>query len=510
MGIDVSSDKVYSTPELVLVTIVLAIATFMQVLDTTIANVSIPTIAGDLGISSSQGTWVITGFGVSNAISIAASGFFAKRIGEVRLLMLATLLFTLFSFLSGISESITELVTFRVLQGAVAGPVIPISQSLILRAYPRRLQNLAMAFWGMTVILAPVFGPILGGYISDNYSWEWIFFINIPLGIFVVALGTPLLKRLETKPEEYPFSYIGFALLIVGVGSLQILLDQGEQLGWWGSMEIRILTVVSIVTLVYFFIWQLYDKNPIVDISLFKSINFSVSTLGISLGYLVYFGAIVLIPQLLQMVYGYTALWAGIALAPIGILPVVFATAIAKLSDRYDLRILISISFIIYAICFFWRAYVFIPGIPLSAVIWPQFVQGLALVFFLMPLTTLGLQDIPDNKLASATSVQNFARTLAGSIGTSITTTMWSNRATLHHSHLTENINMYSPDVALMYQVLEEKGLSSTEISLFLNQEISSQALIMSANDIFWLSGWIFLGLIVITWFAKRSKNIAT
>lgn len=505
----VNSDKVYSKAELIFVTIVLAIATFMQVLDTTIANVAIPTIAGDLGVSTTQGTWVITGFGVSNAISIAASGFFAKRMGEVRLLIWSTLLFTLFSFLSGMATDMTTLIIFRVLQGAVAGPVIPLSQSLILRAYPRKLQSLAMAFWGMTVILAPVLGPILGGYISDNFDWSWIFFINVPLGIFVVLVGAPLLKRLETKPENYPFSYIAFALLIIGVGSLQILLDQGEQWGWWGSNGIRILIVISVVALIYFFVMQIFDKNPIIDFSLFKSLNFSISTLCISLAYLVYFGAIVLIPQLLQMVYGYTALWAGIVLAPLGILPVVLVAYVAKLCDRMDLRVIVTFSFILYAVCFFWRAAVFTPDIPMSAVIWPQLLQGLALTCFLMPLTTLGLQDIPDDKLAAATSVQNFLRTLAGSIGTSITTTMWNDRAILHHSHLAENINLYNPNVANLYGALEEHGLSQFDVSTVLNTEITSQSLIMSANDIFWLSGWIFIVLIGLVWFAKPKKSAA-
>lgn len=497
------SPKTYSGPELVLVTIVLAIATFMQVLDSTIANVAIPTISGELGVSSSQGTWVITGFGVSNAISIAASGFFAKRIGEVRLLIISTALFTLFSFLSGISESINTLVLFRVLQGAVAGPVIPLSQSLLLKAYPPAMQNMAMAFWSMTVILAPVFGPIMGGYICDSYNWSWIFFINIPLGIFIVFLGAPLLKRLETKRETLPFNYIGMGLLILGVGCLQLVLDQGQQLGWFASTEIVVLAIISVIALVYLVIWELFDKNPIVDFSLFKSVNFTIGTVSVSLAYMAYFGAIVLIPQLLQTVYGYTALWAGIALAPIGILPIIISAPLAKLTDKIDVRWVVTTSFIFYAICFFWRAYTYVPQISLSAVIWPQFVQGIALACFLMPLTTLTLAGLPAEKLASATSLANFFRTLAGSIGTSITTTMWSDRASLHHSQLVENISVYNNQALEAYSALELHGLSQEQISTYINEEITAQSLVMSANDIFWMSGCIFIVLIVTVWLAK-------
>lgn len=502
-----SDKKVYSNTELIFVTIVLAIATFMQVLDTTIANVSIPTIAGDLGISSNQGTWIITGFGVSNAISIAASGFFAQKIGEVKLLIYSTALFTFFSFMSGISESIDTLVFFRVMQGAVAGPVIPISQSLIMRAYPQRMQNLALAFWGMTVILAPVFGPILGGYISDNYDWAWIFFINIPLGIFVVLAGAPLLKRLETKPMKIPFSYIAFGLLALGVGALQVMLDQGEQLGWWGSLEIKLLAVASVVGLIYFYLWQRNSENPIIDFSLFKSLNFTIGTIGISLANMAYFGAIILIPQLLQTVYGYTALWAGIALSPIGLLPILFSAYVAKLSDTVDLRIIVTVSFILYALCFFWRAYLFVPEMPLDAVIWPQLVQGLALACFFMPLTALSLQGIPPEKLANATSIQNFFRTLAGSVGTSITTTMWSNRSSFHHSRLTEGIDPYNPEVSSAIGEYGGSGVSDISALATLNNEITAQSLIMSANDIFWVSGWIFIGLIIIVWLAKPVKQ---
>lgn len=503
-----SISQKYTRAELVLVTIVLAVATFMQVLDSTIANVAVPTISGDLGVSSTVGTWVITGFGASNAVSIAASGFLAKKVGEVRLLLISTALFTLFSFLAGISNSIGTLIFFRVLQGAVAGPVIPLSQSLLLRSYPPIMKNMAMAFWSMTVILAPVVGPILGGYICYNYTWSWIFFINIPLGIAIVIIGIPLLKRLETKPQVIPFNFISLGLLTIGVGCLQIMLDKGNQLGWLASKQIIILAIISVVSLTYLVIGELFNKNPTVDFSLFKSRNFTIGTLSVSLAYMAYFGAIVLIPQLLQEVYGYTALWAGIALAPIGIIPILISAPLAKLSNKIDIRFVITTSFVFYAICFFWRAFTYTPNMGLAEVVWPQFIQGIAVACFLMPLTTLTLSGLPENRLASATSLSNFFRTLAGSVGTSITTTMWSNNAALHHSQLVENINLYNPESTLTYQTLERIGLNLQQIPSYLNQQITDQSLIMSANDIFWLSGCTFILLIMMIWFAKPSQKV--
>lgn len=489
--------------KLVWATIALSLATFMQVLDSTIANVAIPTIAGDLGVSMSQGTWVITSFGVSNAISIAISGFLAKRFGEVRVFLWATALFTLFSFTCGFSDSIEMLILFRVLQGAVAGPVIPLSQSLIMRCYPPKMQNMALAFWSMTIILAPVFGPIFGGYISDNFHWGWIFFMNIPLGIFVVIVGALILKGMESKVINIPFNVIGLALLSVGVGCLQVLLDKGQELGWLASNEIVILAVISAIALVFLVIWELTSKNPVVELALFKSRNFTIGTISVSLAYMAYFGAIVLLPQLLQEVYGYTATWAGLALAPIGLLPILFSAPVAKLSNYLDIRWIVSFSFVFFAICFFWRAYTFEPSMGFSAVVWPQLVQGMAVACFFMPLTILTLSGLPPEKLASASSLSNFFRTLAGSIGTSITTTMWSDREAVHHSQLTEYITDYNPESLNTYQEMGVHGLTQEQTSGYLAQQITSQGLIIGANEIFWLCGWVFIILIVTVWFAK-------
>lgn len=489
--------------KLVFMTVLLSLATFMQVLDSTIANVAIPTISGSLGVSNTEGTWVITTFGVSNAISIALTGFLAKRYGEVKVFLFATGLFTLFSFLCGISDSLGMLLLFRCVQGAVAGPVIPLSQSILLRGYPVKLQKMALALWSMTIILAPVCGPILGGYISTNYDWSWIFFMNVPIGIIVVVFGTYLLKPMESKISKIPFNYIGLALLIVGVGCLQVFLDKGQELNWFASKEIIALAIIAVITLTFLVIWELNNDNPVIDFSLFKIRNFSIGTISTSLSYMAYFGAIVLLPQLLQEVYNYNATWSGLALAPIGLLPILLASFVAKVSDYVDIRWLITTSFIFYSICFFWRAYTFELNIDFTNIALPQLVQGVAVACFFMPLTVLTLSGLPADRLASASGLSNFFRTLAGSVGTSITTTLWADRASLHHANLAESITPYDANSVDYFNQMSAHGLSQSQTAIYVNEQISAQSLIMSANDIFWLCGWVFIALLVTIWFAK-------
>lgn len=489
--------------QLVLMTIALSLATFMQVLDSTIANVAIPTIAGNLGASNSQGTWVITSFGVANAISIPITGWLAKRIGEVRLFVWSTIAFALASFLCGVANSLTTLILFRVIQGLVAGPLIPLSQSLLLSNYPPAKRSIALSLWAMTVVVAPICGPILGGWISDNYHWGWIFFINVPIGIVVTILTLQTLRNRETKTEIRPIDTVGLVLLVVGIGALQIMLDRGRELDWFSSTEIIVLTVVAVVALSVLFVWEMTDDHPVVDLTLFKSRNFTIGCLSISLAYMLYFGSIVLLPQLLQEVYGYTATWAGLASAPVGIFPVILSPIIGRFAHRIDMRKLVTFSFIMYAVCFYWRAYTFEPGMDFGASAWPQFIQGFAVACFFMPLTTITLSGLPPERLAAASSLSNFTRTLAGSIGTSITTTMWTNRESLHHAQLTESVNPFNPNAQAMYSQLEGLGMTQQQASGWIAQQITNQGLIISANEIFWMSAGIFLVLLGLVWFAK-------
>ena len=488
---------------LAMLTLVLSLATFMLVLDSTIANVAIPTIAGDLGASSSQGTWVITSFGVANAISIPITGWLAKRFGEVRLFLIATLLFVLASWLCGIANSLEMLIVFRVLQGAVAGPIIPLSQSLLLNNYPPEKRGMALAFWSMTIVVAPICGPILGGWISDNIHWGWIFFINVPIGLAVVLISWKILEGRESRISHQPVNTVGLILLALGVGALQLMLDQGRELDWFNSTEIVVLTIIAAVGLIALIIWELTDDNPVVDVSLFKSRNFTVGCVSTSLAFLVYSGTVVLIPLLLQQVYNYTATWAGLAAAPVGLLPILLAPIIGKFGNKIDMRILITISFMVYALTFYWRAVTFEPEMTFMDVALPQFVQGLAVACFFMPLTTITLSGLPPEKMASASSLFNFLRTLAGSIGTSLTTFIWYNREAVHHTQLTEVINPYNPISQQFFQTMGSFGLSEEQTASYLAKQITAQGFIIGANEIFFVSAITFISLVVLIWFAK-------
>ncbi len=493
---------------LILVTLALSLAVFMQVLDSTIANVTLPTIAGNLGAATSQGTWVITSFAVANAISVPLTGWLARRFGEVRVFLSSTIAFVIASWLCGLAPNLEMLVLFRVLQGAVAGPMIPLSQSLLLACYPPEKRPMALALWAMTIIVAPIFGPILGGIISDNWHWGWIFFINIPIGGAAAWMAWRGLKGRETGTEKKPIDRMGLVLLVLGVGALQMMLDRGRELDWFASSEIIALAVIAVVCLVYFVVWEWDAEHPVIDLSLFRDRNFSVGVITTSLAFMVYMGTIVLLPLVLQTQLGYTATWAGLAAAPIGIFPVLLSPIIGKLGYRLDMRVLVSISFAVYAGCFFWRT-LFNAEMDFWDVFWPQFIQGIGMAMFFMPLTTITLSNIPAHKMAAASSLSNFMRILAGGIGTSAVTTMWERREALHQTRLTEQINPYADNTVGMIETMRRMGLNEQQINMSLSQVISQQGYIIGSNEIFWFSGMLFLALIGLVWMAKPPFGVS-
>ncbi|MGL6047181.1 MAG: DHA2 family efflux MFS transporter permease subunit [Vogesella sp.] len=489
-----------------LVTLALSLATFMQVLDTTIANVAIPTIAGDLGASTSQGTWVITSFGVANAIAVPITGWLAKKLGEVRLFLIATIGFVLSSLLCGLAPSLELLILFRVLQGALAGPMIPLSQSLLLQSYPPEKRAIAMALWTMTIIVAPIFGPILGGWLSDNWHWSWIFFINVPVGVLAAWLSWRELRHRETTILQLPIDKVGLTLLVLGVGCLQMMLDRGKELDWFHSTEIMLYAVIALLSLSYLVVWELTDKHPVIDLSLFRDRNFTVGVISVSVGFMLYFGAIVLMPLLMQTQMGFTATEAGLATAPVGILPVLLSPVIGKNAQRLDMRWVVTVSFLVFALCFWWRAVTFNPDMTFADVVWPQFVQGIALAGFFMPLTTITLSNMKPQQLASASSLSNFMRTLAGSVGASLTTWQWEHREGIHHVQLTDHISLYDESTRQTLAGMQQLGLSQEQAAALITRDISRQGLFIGANEIFWLAAGLFLLLTGLVWLARPPK----
>lgn len=486
-----------------LVATALALGTFMQVLDTTIANVSIPTIAGNLGVSSDQGTWVITSFAVANGISVPLTGWLMQRFGVVRVFVISVLLFTLASFLCGISWSLPSLIVFRVLQGAMSGPMIPGSQALLLSLFPPAKKGTALAIWSMTTLVAPICGPILGGYISDNYSWPWIFFINVPVGLFCAFVCWQGLKGRETPTRKLPVDGIGLGLLIVWVGSLQVLLDKGKDADWFASSFIIALAVIALVGFVVFLIWELGEEHPIIDLSLFKNPNFAIGTLVFCVGYAVFFGAVVLQPLWMQTWLGYNATWAGFVAAPSGVVAVLLSPFIGKNIGKYDARMFATIAFVFFGISYFMRAG-YTADASFTDYMMPLLVQGVAISMFFVAMLTILLEGVPDSQIPAASGLSNFLRITAGAFATSIVTTTWDRRAVLHQSRLSEASSVYDPSLQHAMTTLQSTGLSEQQSLGALAHTLGGQAYLMSALDIFWFAGWLSFAVIGLVWLVKR------
>lgn len=489
-------------------TVALSLATFMNVLDTTIANVSIPSIAGDLGVSPSQGTWVITSFAVANAIAVPLTGWLTQRFGQVRLFVTSVLLFVIASLLCGLAPNIETLIAFRILQGAVAGPMIPLSQALLLSSYPAAKSGMALAMWSMTTMVAPVVGPILGGWLSDNLSWPWIFYINIPVGIGAAYATWLVYHQRETATRQVPIDKLGLGLLVVWVGALQIMLDKGKELDWFNSTEIVTLGVVALVAFAIFIVWELTDDHPVVDLSLFKQRNFVAGTLSLSLAYGMFFGGIVIIPLWLQTQMGYTATQAGLTAAPVGILGILLSPVIGKTLPKVDPRWIASIAFVILSLVSFLRADFTTTHDNFSIVI-PQIILGAGMACMFLPLTAILLSGTNPARIPAASGLSNFCRITAGAFGTSISTTMWEDRAALHHAQLVERLTPYDLGAVQLRDGLAASGMSPEQALGVMDRVVGGQASILSADDFFWLSGFIYLLLIGAVWLAKPVRRVA-
>lgn len=488
-------------------TLALALASFMQVLDTTIANVSLPTIAGNLGVSTDQSTWVITAFAVSAAIALPLTGWLTRRFGEVRLFVASTLLFTIASLLCGLAFNMGGLVAFRTLQGFVAGPMYPITQALLISIYPPSKRSQALALLATVTVVAPIAGPILGGWITDNYSWPWIFFINVPVGLFVSFM---IWKQMKNKPvvlEKPRMDYVGLITLVLGVGALQLVLDKGNEEDWFNSNFIIASSIVSVVALAVFLIWELTEKEPIVDLKLFRHRNFSAGTFALSIAFGGFFAIGLLIPQWLQTQLHYTAVWSGLAASPLGFLPILLTPFVGKYANKFDLRLLASLAFLVMSASCFYRSG-FTSEIDFAHIAWVQFAQGLGVAFFFMPIMSILLSDLEGHEIASGAGLATFMRTLGGSFAASITTYLWGNRAVVHHAQLSEALTPFS---SITQSALQQLGDGKQlHAAAQLERLVTQQAYQISFNEICYGLGWLFLSLIAFLWIAKPPFNKAS
>lgn len=484
----------------------LSLCTFMQVLDYSIANVSIPYIAGDLGVSVNDGTWVITMFAVGNAICLPLTGWFTRRFGSIRVMIVSVLLFTIMSWLCGLALNIGMLVVSRFAQGFVAGPLIPLSQSLMIMSFPKEKKNLALAIWNMVAVVGPIAGPILGGYITYDYSWPWIFFINIPIGIFCTFAIRSIYKGRETPTERIRVDKVGVILLAFAVSALQIILDQGEQLDWWRSNIIWILTVVSVISFTFLIIWELTTDKPILDLRMFKNRNFALGTAMTALSYMLLFGAIVISPLWLQEMMGYTAYLAGLAVSTMGIIPFFTVLLVAKLMDKVRLKYLVALSFFIYGLAIL-HFTTFTTDVTFEKVALSRLYFGIGICTWLAPLTAISFARFPNDKLAMGQGMFHFFRILMGGVGTSIFVTIWGRRATHHHSNLVDTINPFNPNSKELFSDLQRYGLQGKQALTVIDEIAWKQAYMLSTNDIFWVAGWTFFVFMLLAFFFKKRRK---
>jgi DHA2 family multidrug resistance protein len=391
------------------------------------------------------------------------------------------------------------LIAFRALQGFVAGPMIPLSQTLLLASYPRAQAGFAMAMWAITTLVAPVMGPLLGGWITDHMNWPWIFYINIPVGIVAATASWAIYHKRESITHKLPIDKIGLALLVLWIGALQIMLDIGKEYDWFSSWLVIGLGTVALVGFAFFIVWELTDDHPVVDLRLFKLRNFWAGTLATAIGYGLFFGNLVLLPLWLQQYMGYTATDSGMILAPVGLFAIILSPIVGRTITHVDPRRFATFAFLVFALVLWMRSH-FNTQADFTTLMIPTVIQGVAMAFFFIPLVTITLSGIPQQRIPAASGLTNFARITAGAFGTSIATTLWENRAALHHSQLSEMVNAGSPATQAVLSGLQSAGLSHEQALAQMNRLVDQQAFMLAADDIFYVSALLFLTLIPLVW----------
>jgi MFS transporter, DHA2 family, multidrug resistance protein len=500
-----------------LIAVVVALGAFMEVLDTSIANVALPYMAGSLAASNDQSTWVLTSYLVSNAIVLPISGWIAVRFGRKRFFMTCLAVFTVSSLLCGLAPNLGFLLFFRILQGAGGGGLQPMAQAILADTFPPHQRGLAFALYGITAVMAPTIGPTLGGWITFNYSWRWIFYINVPVGIMTWLLvrrfveDPPYLKRL--KQAGVRLDYIGIALLALGVGALQILLDKGQEDDWFGSNFITTLVIVSSASLISLVIWEWFHKAPIIDVHLFKSFNFASANLMMFMLGVLLFSSLVLMPQFLQSLLGYTSELAGLALSAGGLILLFEMPLTGQLTRKIHARRLISFGWLALSLAMFYSTRRIDLQLSFSAATWLRIVQVIGLGFLFVPINLAAYVGIPAEKNNAVAGLVNFMRNMGSSVGTSLVTTVIARRSQFHQFRLVEQARIDNPNFVNTAQGLAQHfanaGLSRHEASATayasIYRSMQAQAASMAYIDTFKVLGVCAAVMFCVSFFLKKN-----
>jgi DHA2 family multidrug resistance protein len=488
------------------------LATFMEVLDTTVVNVSLPHIAGSLSASIDEATWALTSYLVANAIILPMTGWLASTFGRKRLLMISVVGFTTASFLCGLAPTLGSLIFFRIVQGATGGALQPLSQAVLLEAFPPEDRGKAMGFWGLGVVVAPILGPVLGGWLTDSYSWRWVFYINIPVGIASLVMtkmfifDPPYLRQEKRKVD-----YWGIGMLAVGIGTLQFVLDKGQEADWFASSLITGLAIISVVTLVALVFHLLHTDDPVVDLRIFKERSYAVGVFLMTIVGFVLYGSLVLLPIMLQTLLGYPSLQAGIAMAPRGIGSFFMMPATGIMTGRFDARKLLTVGLIVGGGTLIWLSYLNLQA-GYWDIFWPQLVQGAGLSLLFVPLTTVSMDPIPRERMGNATSLFNLMRNIGGSIGIATTGTMIARDQQRVTATLGAHVSAYDPTSQTMFLQMRAAFMAAGADMVTATQRayaamfgmLQRQASMVSFVGLFQTLGIVFLLLIPLVLLMKR------
>ena len=498
-----------------LVAVAVMSSTFMEVLDTTVVNVALPHIAGSLSATTDEATWSLTSYLVANAIILPMTGWLANTFGRKRLLMLSVVGFTISSFFCGFAPNLPTLIVFRVIQGATGGGLQPLSQAILLEVFPPAQRGKAMAFWALGIVVAPMLGPVMGGWLTDNYSWRWVFYINIPIGLVAMAMTQLFVFDPEyIKRKIESIDYWGIGLLVIGIGSLQIMLDKGQQEDWFSSHFIVTLAVLTVLGIGGLIIRELNTDHPIIDLCIFQNRTYATGTFLMTILGFVLYGSTVLLPLLMQTLLGYPAFDAGIATMPRGLFSFLVMPIVGILIGKMEPRLMLGFGIGLSTLSLWNFAH-----LNLNAgywdFFWPMIMQGAAMGFVFIPLTTITNGDVPKEKMGNATSIFNLMRNIGASIGISMTATMLARHQQVHTNSLGANATSFSDEMRILYDQFVHAFIAAGSDPVSAGRQaygaiygmIQRQAAMMSFNDVFMFLAYMFAAMLPLILIMKKPKH---